>query len=240
MGRFRRARGKPAPAKRPVGRLPGGARGTARGRRGAAPVLPARAQTLPAVMDSDGFTFVKGPAPGKKTLKNDRGDQMLAKTNPMVEDLINTYKEKAEERREELARARRSAEECAESAALCAEPVLGRLCAKSCGLCGDAPPDAEAAEADIATEGGGAADGDGAVEDVPVLPQADDEAAAGEAAAGAHDAGGWWFVDDVEECVGYEEGECSRASSRARGAVEERGGEGAPRRGAKSARGSRE
>ena len=81
---------------------------------GAAPVLPARAQTLPAVMDRDGFTFVKGPAPGKKTLKNDRGDQMLAKTNPMVEDLINKYKEKTEERREELARARKAAEECAE------------------------------------------------------------------------------------------------------------------------------
>ena len=56
----------------------------------------------------------------------------------------------------------------------------------------------------------------------------------------ARDAGEWWFVDDVEDCVGYEEGECSRASSRARGAVEEIGGEGAPRRGAKSARGSRE
>ena len=31
----------------------------------------------------------------------------------------------------------------------------------------------------------------------------------------ARDTGEWWFVDDVEECVGYEEGECSRASSRA-------------------------
>ncbi len=81
---------------------------------GAAPVLPARAMTLPAVVNNDGYTLVTGPAPGKKTLKNDRGDQMLAKTNPMVEDLINNYKEKAEERREELARERKKAEECAE------------------------------------------------------------------------------------------------------------------------------
>ena len=81
---------------------------------GAAPVLPARAQTLPAVMDSDGFTFVKGPAPGKKAIVNDDGKQLFGKTNPMVEDLVNKYKEKTEERREELARARRNAEECAE------------------------------------------------------------------------------------------------------------------------------
>ena len=81
---------------------------------GAAPMLPARAQTLPAVMDSDGFTFVKGAAPGKKAIVNDDGKQLFGKNNPMVEDLVNNYMEKTEERREELARARRNAEECAE------------------------------------------------------------------------------------------------------------------------------
>ena len=64
---------------------------------GAPPVLPARAQTLPAVMDSDGFTFVKGPAPAKKTSKNNRGDQIFGKNNPMVEDLVNNYMEKTED-----------------------------------------------------------------------------------------------------------------------------------------------
>lgn len=81
---------------------------------GAAPILNRGAKTMPAVMDSDGFTFVKGPAPGRKAIVNDEGKQLFGKTNPMVEDLVNKYKEKTEERRDELARARKNAEECAE------------------------------------------------------------------------------------------------------------------------------
>jgi hypothetical protein len=81
---------------------------------GAPPVMPARAMTLPAVVSNDGYTLVTGPAPGKKAIVNDDGKQLFGKTNPMVEDLVNKYKEKTEERREELARARKNAEECAE------------------------------------------------------------------------------------------------------------------------------
>ena len=81
---------------------------------GAAPVMPARAMTLPAVVDNKGYTIMKGPAPGKKAIVNDDGRQLFGKTNPMVEDLVNKYKEKTEERRDELARARKNAEECAE------------------------------------------------------------------------------------------------------------------------------
>ena len=81
---------------------------------GAAPVLPARAKTVPAVMDKDGFTFVKGPAPAKKTLKNDRGDQMFGKNSRVVDDIVNRYREAAEERGEELSRARKNAEDCAQ------------------------------------------------------------------------------------------------------------------------------
>ena len=81
---------------------------------GAPPVLPARAMTLPAVVDNKGYTIMKGPAPGKKALVNDDGKQIFGKSNPMVEDLVNTYKDKTEERRDQLARARRDAEECAQ------------------------------------------------------------------------------------------------------------------------------
>jgi len=81
---------------------------------GAPPVLPARAMTLPAVVDNKGYTILSGPAPGKKALVNDDGKQLFGKSNPMVEDLVNTYKDKTEERRDQLARARRDAEECAQ------------------------------------------------------------------------------------------------------------------------------
>lgn len=81
---------------------------------GAPPALPARAMTMPAVIQNDGYTLVSGPSPGRKAIVNDDGKQLFGKTNPMVEDLVNKYKEKTEERREELARARKKAEECAE------------------------------------------------------------------------------------------------------------------------------
>lgn len=81
---------------------------------GAPPVLSARAMTLPTVVDNKGYTIMTGPSPGKKAIVNDDGKQLFGKTNPMVEDLVNNYNEKTEERREQLARARKNAEECAE------------------------------------------------------------------------------------------------------------------------------
>jgi hypothetical protein len=81
---------------------------------GAPPVMSARAMTMPAVINNDGYTLVTGPSPAKKTIVNDDGKQLFGKTNPMIEDLVNNYKDKTQERREQLARARKNAEECAE------------------------------------------------------------------------------------------------------------------------------
>ena len=61
-------------------------------------------KTSPVVMYEDGITTVAGP---DMTLTT-------SKTNPMVEDLVSDYKQKTQDRREQLARARKNAEECAD------------------------------------------------------------------------------------------------------------------------------
>ena len=69
---------------------------------------PPKSKTAPA-----GFTAMKGPAPAKKVLKNDQGDQAFQKSSELVKDLINDFKKSQKEQGEALSRARKDGEECA-------------------------------------------------------------------------------------------------------------------------------
>ena len=75
------------------------------------PKLP-KAKSAPEV--PAGFTTMKGPAPGKKVLKNDEGDQAFQKSSEVVKDLINEFKKEQMERMEKLRKDRADAETCAQ------------------------------------------------------------------------------------------------------------------------------
>ena len=75
------------------------------------PKLP-KAKSAPEV--PAGFTTMKGPAPGKKVLKNDEGDQAFQKSSEVVKDVIRDYKKDLFERQEVLRKARADAELCAQ------------------------------------------------------------------------------------------------------------------------------
>ena len=75
------------------------------------PKLP-KAKSAPEV--PAGFTTMKGPAPGKKVLKNDQGDQAFQKSSEVVKDVIRDYKKDLFERQEVLRKARADAELCAQ------------------------------------------------------------------------------------------------------------------------------
>ena len=79
---------------------------------GKPPILPAGA---PATTDKNGFTLVDGAGPAKKVVVNKDGRQYVGKTSELVEDLVNKYREKTQERLDDLERARKSAEECEET-----------------------------------------------------------------------------------------------------------------------------
>ena len=66
---------------------------------------------------SDGFTMMKGPAPGKPARKDidDNGKQVLQKSSEVVKDLVATYKKDAQARTKALDKARAEAKVCAES-----------------------------------------------------------------------------------------------------------------------------
>ena len=66
---------------------------------------------------SDGFTMMKGPAPGKPARKDidDNGKQVLQKSSEVVKDLVATYKKDAQARTKALDKARAEAKLCAES-----------------------------------------------------------------------------------------------------------------------------
>ena len=79
-----------------------------------------KAKTTPSLSKSKttpatpaGSTAVKGPAPGKKVLKNDQGDQAFQKSSEAVNDLIRNFKEGQKAQEEALRRARAEGEECA-------------------------------------------------------------------------------------------------------------------------------
>ena len=74
------------------------------------PNLP-KAKSAPSV--PAGFTTMKGPAPGKKVLKNDKGDQAFQKSSEVVKDLIREFKQGQVEQEEALRKARAEGEECA-------------------------------------------------------------------------------------------------------------------------------
>ena len=74
------------------------------------PKLP-QSKSAPAV--PAGFTSVKGPAPGKKVLKNDEGDQAFQKSSEKVKDLIRDFKQSQMEQEEALRKARAEGEACA-------------------------------------------------------------------------------------------------------------------------------
>jgi chromosome segregation ATPase len=78
---------------------------------GAPPNL-GKAQSTPAA--PQGFQMRKGPAPGKKVLKNDKGDQSFQKSSEVVKDLVAQYKKDQLERADALRRARADAETCAQ------------------------------------------------------------------------------------------------------------------------------
>ena len=61
-----------------------------------------------------GFVTRKGPAPGKKTLKDGEGNQAFQKSSEVVKDLVAEYKREAGERADALRKARKDAELCAE------------------------------------------------------------------------------------------------------------------------------
>ena len=67
---------------------------------------------------SDGFTMMKGPAPGKpaqKDIDDGNGNQVLQKSSEVVKDLVATYKKDAQARTKALDKARAEAKLCAES-----------------------------------------------------------------------------------------------------------------------------
>jgi hypothetical protein len=66
---------------------------------------------------SDGFTMMKGPAPGKPARKDidDNGKQVLQKSSEVVKDLVATYKKDAQARTKALDKARAEAKVCADS-----------------------------------------------------------------------------------------------------------------------------
>ena len=61
-----------------------------------------------------GVTMMKGPAPGKKVLKDNDGNQAFAKSSAVVNDLVKDYQKAAEERTKTLQKARNDAKLCAE------------------------------------------------------------------------------------------------------------------------------
>ena len=61
-----------------------------------------------------GVTMRKGPAPGKKVLKDNEGNQAFAKSSAVVNDLVKDYQKAAEERTKTLQKARNDAKLCAE------------------------------------------------------------------------------------------------------------------------------
>ena len=61
-----------------------------------------------------GFVTQKGPAPGKKVLKDNDGNQAFAKSSAVVNDLVKDYQKAAEERTKTLQKARNDAKLCAD------------------------------------------------------------------------------------------------------------------------------